>query len=265
MIKKKEIASATYSLNACHPGHGVGQSLWNMTISLKTMIAHTPQFCYSRTGHVPSQPPHQKPKWKSWLMHKTHHPALRQGHCALLNRPCYLLHAGSLFHQKAWVAGEEGEQKSFHNWNCQTHSSCQTDLGIMTNVKEEQTPEFAFPSEGWDKIKMAWREWGRQQSTREEGDVLTITHMAATMSLTFPAKEEPTEQKEEGQFLLHTLPVNSNFTDTFRPACSQPEISPPIPCVGSRGEEHMEMWLVHNSTQHCQSAGSLTPENLTQE
>lgn len=38
------------------------------------------------------------------------------------------------------------------------------------------------------------------------------------MSLTFPAKEEHAEHKEEGQFLFYILPVNSNFTETLRPA-----------------------------------------------
>lgn len=57
-------------------------------------------------------------------------------------------------------------------------------------------------------IKMARRVRGRQQSTREEGDVLTITPVAATTSSMFPAKEERAEQEEEGQFLFHILPVN---------------------------------------------------------
>lgn len=55
---------------------------------------------------------------------------------------------------------------------------------------------------------MARRERARQWSAREEGDVLTMTHMAATVTLTLPAKEEHAEQKEEGQFLFHILPMN---------------------------------------------------------
>lgn len=48
--------------------------------------------------------------------------------------------------------------------------------------------------------------------------------MAATMSLMLPAKEECEEQKEDGQFIFHILPLNSKFTDTFKPAWSELEI-----------------------------------------
>lgn len=46
---------------------------------------------------------------------------------------------------------------------------------------------------------------------RKEWDVLIVTHMAETMSLTSPASEE---HAEESQFLFLILPVNSTFTDT---------------------------------------------------
>lgn len=46
---------------------------------------------------------------------------------------------------------------------------------------------------------------------RKEWDVLIVTHMAATMSLTSPASEE---HAKESQFLFLILPVTSSFTDT---------------------------------------------------
>lgn len=81
----------------------------------------------------------------------------------------------------------------------------------MTKTKDEQTGEFGFPSEGWYKIKMESMRWGYQRSMRKEWDVLIVTHMAETMSLTSPASEE---HAEESQFLFLILPVNSTFTDT---------------------------------------------------
>lgn len=51
------------------------------------------------------------------------------------------------------------------------------------------------------------------------------------MSLMFPVKEELAEQKEDGQFIFHILPLNSKFTDTFKSAWSQLEIFLPILCL----------------------------------
>lgn len=108
----------------------------------------------------------------------------------------------------------------------------------MPKAKEEQSRKVCFPSEGWDEIERERRERGTQRSTREGGGC-SNNHRAATTALTFPAEEEGAEQQEEGRFLLHILPVNSNFTDAFRPARSQPEICLPVPCAGSGGA-HME-------------------------
>lgn len=55
--------------------------------------------------------------------------------------------------------------------------------------------------------------------------------MAATMSLMLPVKEERAEQKQDGQFMFHILPLNSKFTGTFKPAWSQLEIFLPILCL----------------------------------
>lgn len=48
--------------------------------------------------------------------------------------------------------------------------------------------------------------------------------MAASMSLMFSVKEEHAEQKKNGQFISHILPLNTKFTDTFKPAWSELEI-----------------------------------------
>lgn len=53
-------------------------------------------------------------------------------------------------------------------------------------------------------------------------------HIHGWVSL--PVKEECEEQKEDDQFIFHTLPLNSKFTDTFKLAWSELEIFLPILC-----------------------------------
>lgn len=160
-IKKQEIGGAAFSLSASPRGTEWVKlcKMWLLRTIMSTHLnSATPNRACAFTATTS--------KVETWLMHRTHHQVRGQGHSALLNRPCYLIHGGSLCHQNGGAAGKEGAQKSCCNWNCQT--SKLTDVELTTKVKEEQTQEFGFPSEGWDKIKTARTEQGRQKTTEKE-------------------------------------------------------------------------------------------------
>lgn len=74
-------------------------------------------------------------------------------------------------------------------------------------------------------------------------------------------KKEHAEQKKDGQFIFHILPLNPKFTDTLKPAWSELEIFLPILCLEQKTHGNVTL---HKPAQHCQSTGSYVPLNLRQ-